>query len=128
MPILEYAGGKILLDDEGYLENPDDWNEKVACAFAEKEGIEELTKDRMEIIRFLRDHYRKYNFFNSVMKTVLPHDEFHTRVGGLWLIKKGDDVIVPHYPYTENELAANPELKDNFYNVGGYLWFKKANK
>jgi radical SAM superfamily enzyme YgiQ (UPF0313 family) len=37
--------------------------------------------------------YKKYNFFNSVMKTHLPHDEFHTRVGSLWLIKKGDDVI-----------------------------------
>ena len=40
------------------------------------------------------DHnYRKYNFFNSVMKTALPHDEFHHRVGSLWLIKKGTDVI-----------------------------------
>ncbi len=37
--------------------------------------------------------YRKYNFFNSVMKTTLPHDEFHTRIGSLWLIKKGTDVI-----------------------------------
>jgi radical SAM superfamily enzyme YgiQ (UPF0313 family) len=40
------------------------------------------------------DHnYRKYNFFNSVMTTTLPHDEFHTRIGSLWLIKKGTDVI-----------------------------------
>ena len=40
------------------------------------------------------DHdYRKYNFFNSVMKTTLPHDEFHRRIGSLWLIKKGTDVI-----------------------------------
>ena len=40
------------------------------------------------------DHtYRKYNFFNSVMRTVLPHDEFHERIGRLWLIKKGTDVI-----------------------------------
>jgi radical SAM superfamily enzyme YgiQ (UPF0313 family) len=38
-------------------------------------------------------NYKKYNFFNSVMKTTLPHDEFHRRVGSLWLIKKGDDVI-----------------------------------
>ena len=44
MPVLEYSGGKIVLDDEGYLENPDDWNDKVACALAEKEGIEELTR------------------------------------------------------------------------------------
>ena len=93
MPVLTYSGLKINVDDEGFLENPDDWNEKVACALAEQEGVEELTSDRMEIISFLRDHYRKYNFFNSVMKTKLPHDEFHERVGALWLIKKGKDVI-----------------------------------
>jgi len=40
------------------------------------------------------DHdYRKYNFFNSVMKTRLDRVEFHERVGALWLIKKGTDVI-----------------------------------
>lgn len=38
-------------------------------------------------------NYKKYNFFNSVMRTQLPHDEFHARVGALWLIKKGKDVI-----------------------------------
>jgi hypothetical protein len=47
-----------------------------------------------EVTNRIIDHnYKKYNFFNSVMKTVLPHDEFHQRVGSLWLIKKGDDVI-----------------------------------
>jgi peroxiredoxin (alkyl hydroperoxide reductase subunit C) len=30
--------------------------------------------------------------------------------------KNGEDVIVPHYPFTDGELAANPELKDQFYN------------
>jgi hopanoid C-3 methylase len=43
--------------------------------------------------RIIDHNYKKYNFFNSVMKTTLAHDEFHSRVGGLWLIKKGDDVI-----------------------------------
>ena len=42
--------------------------------------------------------------------------------------KNGDDVIIPHFPYTEGELAADPGIKDDFYNVGGYMWFKKANK
>jgi len=37
--------------------------------------------------------YKKYNFFNSVMKTKLPHDRFHEEIGKLWLIKKGTDVI-----------------------------------
>jgi hopanoid C-3 methylase len=35
----------------------------------------------------------KYNFFNSVLHTTLPRDEFHRRVGALWTIKKGRDVI-----------------------------------
>ncbi|MBL7138802.1 MAG: cobalamin-dependent protein [Bacteroidales bacterium] len=40
------------------------------------------------------DHnYNKYNFFNAVTRTTLPYEEFHERVGGLWLIKKGTDVI-----------------------------------
>lgn len=42
--------------------------------------------------------------------------------------KSGDDVIVPHYPYTDGEIASNPALKDLFYNVGGYMWFRKENK
>jgi hopanoid C-3 methylase len=47
-----------------------------------------------EVREQIVDHdYRKYNFFNSVMKTRLPHDEFHERIGSLWLIKKGTDVI-----------------------------------
>jgi radical SAM superfamily enzyme YgiQ (UPF0313 family) len=37
--------------------------------------------------------YNKYNFFNAVTRTTLPYEEFHERVGALWLIKKGTDVI-----------------------------------
>jgi radical SAM superfamily enzyme YgiQ (UPF0313 family) len=40
------------------------------------------------------DHdLKKYNFFNSVLKTKLPTQEFHERIGSLWSIKKGLDVI-----------------------------------
>lgn len=41
--------------------------------------------------------------------------------------KEGDDVIVPYFPYTNGEFAVNPELKNEYYNVGGYLWFKRVN-
>jgi len=47
-----------------------------------------------EVENQIIDHdYKKYNFFNSVMKTKLPHDRFHEEIGKLWLIKKGKDVI-----------------------------------
>lgn len=35
----------------------------------------------------------KYNFFNCVLPTKLPLQEFYEQVGKLWLIKKGKDVI-----------------------------------
>jgi tRNA 2-thiouridine synthesizing protein E len=63
MKAIEYADMKISVDDEGYLVNSDDWNEKVACALAENEGIEELTPDMIEILKFMRDYYARYNIF-----------------------------------------------------------------
>jgi len=38
---------------------------------------------------------------------------------------KGEDVMVPFYPYTKEQLAADPSLKDDYYNVGNRMWFKK---
>ncbi len=63
MPVLEYGEVKIKIDDDGFLENIDEWNEKVACALAEREGVEELTEDRIDILKFIRVYYKKYNFF-----------------------------------------------------------------
>jgi TusE/DsrC/DsvC family sulfur relay protein len=73
MPTIEYRGQKINIDDEGYLLNFEDWNDDIACALAEREGIEELTKEKLEILKFIREYYRKYNFFpilNAVCKNV----------------------------------------------------------
>ena len=73
MPVIEYGGVKIKVDEDGYLQNFEDWNEKAACALAEKEGVDELTKDRMEIIKFMREYYRQFNSFpilDSVCKNV----------------------------------------------------------
>jgi len=63
MPEIEYGSLRINVDEDGYLANTDDWNDKVACALAEREGVDELTPQRMAIIRFLRDYYRQFNYF-----------------------------------------------------------------
>ena len=63
MPSIEYGGVKIEVDSEGYLVNPDHWNENVALVLAQREGIEKLSKDRMDIIKFMREYYKEYNAF-----------------------------------------------------------------
>ncbi|MBE0429165.1 MAG: TusE/DsrC/DsvC family sulfur relay protein [Thermoleophilia bacterium] len=73
MPVIEYQGEQIELDEDGFLVNYKDWNENVARALAEKEGIEELTPQMMDVIRFMRDYYENYRSFpilSSVCRNV----------------------------------------------------------
>lgn len=73
MEVIEYGNQKIRLDDDGYLDNFEDWNEKTACGLAEREGIEELTQERLEVIKFMRDYYKQFQSFpimGSVCKNV----------------------------------------------------------
>src|SRR5208337_3080133 len=75
MPTIEYDNKKIQVDDEGYLVNFDDWDEKVACAMAEKEGIGKecpLREKQMEILRFIRDYYKKFGSV-PVVRAVCTH-------------------------------------------------------
>ena len=53
-------------------------------------------------------------------------DEAHVLTPANW--EKGDDVMMPHFPYTKSQLAENPSLEDDYYNVGNRMWFKKADK
>jgi peroxiredoxin (alkyl hydroperoxide reductase subunit C) len=41
--------------------------------------------------------------------------------------KPGEDVMVPHFPYTEEQLKAKPSLKNDYYNYGPFIWFRKTN-
>jgi TusE/DsrC/DsvC family sulfur relay protein len=63
MPTFEYEKKSILVDEEGYLVNFEDWDEKVACALADKEGVTKqcpLKKEQIEILKFIRDYYKKF--------------------------------------------------------------------
>ena len=63
MPTVDYKGIKFNVDGEGYLENIEDWSETVAQALAEREGVGELTKEKIEILKFMRDYYKQFNAF-----------------------------------------------------------------
>lgn len=63
MPTIEYGDMKVDVDGAGYLARFEDWNESVAHALAEREGVGELTTERMDILQFMRDYYKKFNSF-----------------------------------------------------------------
>ena len=63
MSTLESNGKKILVDENGYLANQDDWNEDVAYALAAQEGFNSLSTEQMDIIRFMREYFLKCKVF-----------------------------------------------------------------
>jgi peroxiredoxin 2/4 len=39
-----------------------------------------------------------------------------------------NDLLVPRYPYTQEELIKNPELLNEYYQIGTWLWYKRNRK
>jgi TusE/DsrC/DsvC family sulfur relay protein len=66
MPVIEHEGLKIILDDDGFLDRLEDWTEQIARVLAAREGIADLTEDGIDILKFMREYYRKYHFFPIV--------------------------------------------------------------
>ena len=52
-------GVECTLDEDGFLQEPDLWTEKVAEEFAKDEGVESLTDDHWKVINYLREYYLK---------------------------------------------------------------------
>jgi tRNA 2-thiouridine synthesizing protein E len=59
MPTLEYDGKTYEVDEEGYLQDWQEWSEGLAAHMAKQDGIE-LTDAHWEVIRFLRSYFEKY--------------------------------------------------------------------
>lgn len=58
MPVREIAGIRVDLDDEGFMTNPDQWNEEIANVLAREEDIE-LTEAHWKVVNFMRDDYKE---------------------------------------------------------------------
>jgi TusE/DsrC/DsvC family sulfur relay protein len=75
MPVLdtlEVRDKKIEIDVDGCLVHGDGWDESVARALAERMGMGELSDDKIEILKFIRDYYGKFGFF-PIVRAVCKH-------------------------------------------------------
>lgn len=59
------------IDSEGYLVEPQDWNEEVAEAFARQENIR-LTEDHWDVVRFMRNYYDEHQIIPDA-RYVIKH-------------------------------------------------------
>ncbi|KJS01175.1 MAG: hypothetical protein VR65_09745 [Desulfobulbaceae bacterium BRH_c16a] len=63
MSQLQIGNSRIEVDPDGFLTRPDEWNEEIAAALAEREGLEPLSKSKLSILNFLREYFQKNHSF-----------------------------------------------------------------
>ena len=62
-------GGKMLnIDEDGFIEDPSEWNEGVAKSLATTEGVEELGERHWKLVKYLREYYLKNNIAPMIRK------------------------------------------------------------
>ena len=51
---------ELEIDEDGFIQEPDKWNNDVAAALAVTEGVDTLTEKHWKLVSFLRDYYLKF--------------------------------------------------------------------
>jgi dissimilatory sulfite reductase related protein len=57
MPIKVYAGTEATVDDEGFFTDPQQWREEMAPEIAREAGIQALTEQHLQVVKFMRHEY-----------------------------------------------------------------------
>lgn len=70
---LKVGDREVLTDQEGYIQNMDDWSEDFAVALATSEGLT-LTDEHWEVIRYLRSFFEEHQV-QAQVRAMIKH--FH---------------------------------------------------
>jgi tRNA 2-thiouridine synthesizing protein E len=68
VPRIEIDGRAFEVDGDGFLQNPEIWDEQVARLFAAGDGTGELTDNHWAIIRYIRGYWQENNMAPMVRK------------------------------------------------------------
>ena len=70
MAQIEMAGLMLEVDENGFMQETDKWNEEIALAYAQKENVNELTEDHWKGINYLRNYYLEFGICPMIRKLI----------------------------------------------------------
>jgi tRNA 2-thiouridine synthesizing protein E len=68
MPKVEIGGREFEVDGDGFLQQPEIWDEDVARLFATTDGTGELTEKHWTVIKFIREYWQENDMAPMVRK------------------------------------------------------------
>lgn len=64
----EWNGISFPVDEDGFLQEPERWDQKIALALASTEGLSELSETHWKLIQYIRDYYREFEIAPMIRK------------------------------------------------------------
>lgn len=68
MPKLEFEGKQFDIDEGGFLQDFDSWNNNLAFFIAKSQSIKQLTEEHWKVINYIRDYYKEFGIAPMVRK------------------------------------------------------------
>lgn len=68
MQIFQHGNISIEVDEDGFMQEPEKWNEEIAMALATTEGVDELTPDHWKLVQYLRNYFLQFGVAPMIRK------------------------------------------------------------
>jgi TusE/DsrC/DsvC family sulfur relay protein len=68
MAMVELGGKQLEIDEDGFIQDPDQWDESVAKALAKTEDVSEMTEEHWKLVNYLREYYLEFNMAPMIRK------------------------------------------------------------
>ncbi len=68
MPTFSQGNVSIEVDEDGFMQEPEKWNEDVAAALASTEGVEALTDEHWKLVNYLRNYFLQFGVAPMIRK------------------------------------------------------------
>ncbi|MBI4720932.1 MAG: TusE/DsrC/DsvC family sulfur relay protein [Chitinivibrionia bacterium] len=68
MALVTLGGKQLDIDEDGFIQDPDAWDQAVAKSLAETEGVSDLTEEHWKVVNYLREYYLEFNMAPMIRK------------------------------------------------------------
>ncbi len=68
MPTFTLGEVSLVVDEDGFMQEPDVWNKEVGAALATTEGVDVLTDEHWKVVEYLRNYYLQFGVAPMIRK------------------------------------------------------------
>ena len=66
--IFNWNGHEVEVDEDGFIQQPELWNEDLALALAGTDGVRELTASHWKVICYIRSYFQEFEIAPMIRK------------------------------------------------------------